>query len=180
VRHLLLTLSHVPTVDLDDFFVGIGDINSAFLPKLDPSTTVPVSDAAATAKSDSDDADAPNATDSASAQESPAGETSGGDDGTKDAMLTQNTLELEAQVEERPLAKKQEELRIEEAAESESDAAASAPASADPGQQEVPVALVKPDGEMKVKKEKHVRKALLRNDDFELQRVRVVRMNRCQ
>jgi len=66
-------------VSTDDFFVGIGDINSTFLPKVEP--LVPSSQLRQPAPTSN---------------------------GTSD--IEQNTQALEAQLEERPLAKKQEEL----------------------------------------------------------------------
>jgi RNA polymerase II subunit A-like phosphatase len=84
------------------------------------------------------------------------------------AMLTQNSLALEAQVEERPLAKKQEALL-------ESDGTGS-PAS--PEDQ----SSVHPKDHGKAaespKSEKASRKPLLKNDDVELQRVGAVCISR--
>lgn len=80
---------------------------------------------------------------------------------SKSEMITQNALALEAQVEERPLAKKQEQL------ESDDDAAEAAAAdedtSADPTHSDTP--------SEDHTKAKHHRKALLKNDDVELTRV---------
>src|ERR1700722_9551599 len=84
------------------------------------------------------------------------------------AMLTRNSLALEAQLEERPLAKKQEELQgastdakpSEEHGNVPSDAGAS-----DSGTHTT---------EDPAKVEKAPRKALLKNDDSELQRIRKV------
>jgi len=77
------------------------------------------------------------------------------------AMLTRNSIALEAQVEERPLAKKQEALL-------ESDGTGPA---ASPGDQ----SCAHPMGHGKAaeppKTEKVPRKALLKNDDVELRRV---------
>lgn len=85
----------------------------------------------------------------------------------KSEILKQNTMVLEAQVEERPLAKKQEALQEASAEGSQpSDAQA-----ADPG-------LNGSTGvsQEQVKKEKVAHKALLKNDDVELNRVRKVRV----
>ncbi len=89
----------------------------------------------------------------------------------KDEMLSQNTLALEAQVEERPLAKKQEELQEtakEEAAE-KAEHEASESVSAENG-------TAFPPPEQHEKREKPVQKALLKNDDNELNRVQQVRL----
>lgn len=77
------------------------------------------------------------------------------------AMLTRNSMALEAQVEERPLAKKQEALL-------ESDDTGSTALPGDPSSHH-------PKSDTKAaaspKAEKVPRKALLKNDDIELQRV---------
>ncbi|EIN13841.1 hypothetical protein PUNSTDRAFT_95201 [Punctularia strigosozonata HHB-11173 SS5] len=151
-----------------DFFVGIGDINSAFLPKLDPVAAVPVSETATAAKAEPAVADSGAVIDDSTTQETAEAD---GDATTKDEMLTQNTLALEAQVEERPLAKKQEELQSDETIESGVPLSTINFATADEGQPQGQ-SSAKEDGDVRVKKEKHVRKALLRNDDVELQRVR--------
>ena len=86
-------------------------------------------------------------------------------------MLSQNTLALEAQVEERPLAKKQEELQEtakEEAAEKAEHDASESP-SAENGGASTPL-------EQHEKREKPVQKALLKNDDSELDRIQQVRL----
>jgi RNA polymerase II subunit A-like phosphatase len=78
------------------------------------------------------------------------------------AMLTQNSLALEAQVEERPLAKKQEELQgipIRSKNCSYNDT------STDTEHIVAPTGNVDPE---------HPRKALLKNDDVELRRVGTV------
>jgi RNA polymerase II subunit A-like phosphatase len=77
------------------------------------------------------------------------------------AMLTRNSMALEAQVEERPLAKKQEALLG-----SDGTGSSTPPGDPSPGH---------PKSDMKAaespKAEKVPRKALLKNDDTELQRV---------
>jgi len=72
-------------------------------------------------------------------------------------MLTQNSLALEAQVEERPLAKKQEELQTA-SNESGRSTDQSTPSDA-------------PSSERVQERDASPRKALLKNDDTELKRV---------
>lgn len=80
-------------------------------------------------------------------------------------MVTQNNRVLEAQVEERPLAKKQEELQGE-----------STPSEADDGKPPLDTKGDKDDSKStSSRSEKGSRKALLKNDDLELQRVSKVR-----
>ncbi|KAJ7103031.1 hypothetical protein B0H15DRAFT_810663 [Mycena belliarum] len=149
-----------------DFFVGIGDINSAFLPKIEPLTpVVPPAAAVPQASPVTDPAmDSPPSADPAQVNPSlpaPASPLEAAKtELTEKAMLTQNTIALEAQVEERPLAKKQEELQV---------------ASADP-----PTAIGSQAASKDTKiaestvpaPEKPPRKAaLLKNDDHELQRL---------
>ncbi|KAF7359453.1 RNA polymerase II subunit A C-terminal domain phosphatase [Mycena sanguinolenta] len=146
-----------------DFFVGIGDINSAFLPKIEPLT--PVTPPAATSKaapatppaSDSPpSADPAQVNPSLPAPASPA--EAAQTELTKKALLTQNSIALEAQVEDRPLAKKQEELEVASDEAPSSSKGESSPAAAS----ETPAPPPK----------KHHRKAaLLKNDDNELQRL---------
>ena len=84
------------------------------------------------------------------------------------AMLTQNSLALEAQLEERPLAKKQEALQ---GASKDSKPSEEQPISG----QEIKEALDANAQEVHdtppFKVEKVLRKALLKNDDTELERV---------
>lgn len=86
------------------------------------------------------------------------------------AMLRQNTMALELQLEERPLAKRQELLQASEE-----------PTSAGPSleQVEIPPEDTKlpspPEDSQKHEEHKHERKALLKNDDHELVRVSKVR-----
>ncbi|KAI0931282.1 hypothetical protein AcW1_001269 [Taiwanofungus camphoratus] len=159
-----------------DFFIGIGDINSAFLPKLDPLTPVlPLSPSLATNTGPPTQGPSPQQ----AGQEAPSVLSVGPSPSTSDTTLSpadrmeiekseilkQNTMVLEAQVEERPLAKKQEALQEASAEGSQpSDAQA-----ADPG-------LNGSTGvsQEQVKKEKVARKALLKNDDVELNRVRKI------
>jgi RNA polymerase II subunit A-like phosphatase len=80
-------------------------------------------------------------------------------------MIARNSLALEAQVEERPLAKLQEELQ--EAANGQ--LASESPASSISGQGENTSKPSETPGE-----KHHHRKALLKNDDVELQRIKRV------
>ncbi|TFK41987.1 hypothetical protein BDQ12DRAFT_677487 [Crucibulum laeve] len=141
-----------------DFFVGIGDINSSFLPKIQPmtvSSTVPkpVPDKPSTSSEKS------------TPEEIEAAEK------VATAMLTQNNAALEAQLEQRPLAKKQEELQIAEGEkvqhekEKERTQTPEQPpeTSSDENKEETASPSPKP--------EKVARKALLKNDDYELDRV---------
>jgi RNA polymerase II subunit A-like phosphatase len=82
------------------------------------------------------------------------------------AMLTQNSLALEAQLEERPLAKKQEELVASAEAsfgEAQQTGAENKPA--------VDTKETEDGASTSSKSEKVARKALLKNDDLELERV---------
>lgn len=170
-----------PTLcDTDDFFVGIGDINSTFLPKLDPLASnvptgppppiaapgtispVPVSPQPSPAGPPSSVSSATLSTPPSTA--SIADETEGLG---KDEMVTRNTLALEAQMEERPLAKKQEELQEASAAQTNGQEVSSHVGMADSG--------VGGDA-AEVGKEKPARRALLKNDDVELERVKAVRV----
>ncbi|KAJ8596296.1 hypothetical protein M405DRAFT_757888 [Rhizopogon salebrosus TDB-379] len=138
-----------------DFFVGIGDINSAFLPKIEP--LAPTVSSPSPAKPPSP----PESDSAAASQPILTPEEREKSEMESKAMLTQNSLALEAQVEERPLAKKQEALL-------ESDGTG-LPAS--PEDQ----LSVHPKDHGKAaespKTEKVSRKPLLKNDDVELQRV---------
>ena len=80
-------------------------------------------------------------------------------------MITRNSLALEAQVEERPLAKLQEELQEAVNGELASETPASHSASSERENTSKPP---------ETPGEKHHRKALLKNDDTELQRVKGV------
>ncbi|RPD82230.1 hypothetical protein L226DRAFT_556142 [Lentinus tigrinus ALCF2SS1-7] len=169
-----------------DFFVGIGDINSTFLPKLQPlapvispppppttadpsgpEPTVSPPDADADADDDEDESDLED--DLVESSDNSPSNTQEDDVASleKDEMLNQNTLALEAQFEDRPLARKQEELQHESAeqAASENEEASSETVAPQNGDSS-------PAPEHK--KEKHVRKALLKNDDSELERVKKI------
>ena len=78
-------------------------------------------------------------------------------------MLTQNSLALEAQRDERPLAKKQEQLQDVPAMGAIPDAAV-----AQPG--------IEAANGQEAKSKRASAKALLKNDDRELERVRKVRV----
>ncbi|KAI0699349.1 hypothetical protein C8T65DRAFT_581279 [Cerioporus squamosus] len=157
-----------------DFFVGIGDINSAFLPKLqplapvippppppttaDPSGPEPTEPAPDADDDDDDDESDLEEEDLLESSDNSPSNTQEDDVASlqQDEMLNQNTLALEAQFEERPLAKKQEELQHE-----------TSPETAAPQNGDGP-------HNPEHKKEKPVRKALLKNDDSELERVKKI------
>ena len=79
-------------------------------------------------------------------------------------MIARNSLALEAQVEERPLAKLQEELQEAANGQLESESPESSTASQSEN-------TSKPS---EIPGEKHHRKALLKNDDVELRRIKRV------
>ncbi|KAJ7684787.1 hypothetical protein DFH06DRAFT_1073723 [Mycena polygramma] len=146
-----------------DFFVGIGDINSVFLPKLEPLTPATPPTAVASketppvAVSTPDpppSADPAQVTPSLPAPVPPAEAAQA--ELTEKAMLTQNTIALEAQVEERPLAKKQEQLEV---ALDEAPTPTQSPA------------VVSNEAPTPAPKKHHRKAALLKNDDNELQRL---------
>ncbi|KAJ7231472.1 hypothetical protein B0H12DRAFT_1146513 [Mycena haematopus] len=145
-----------------DFFVGIGDINSAFLPKIEPLTPVTPRPATApkAAPTSSPTPDAPPSADPAQINPSLPAPISSADAAqtalTEKALLTQNSIALEAQVEERPLAKKQEELEV---ASDEAPGASKGESSTTASKTPSPAP------------KKHHKAALLKNDDNELQRL---------
>ncbi|GBE77556.1 RNA polymerase II subunit A C-terminal domain phosphatase [Sparassis crispa] len=170
-----------------DFFVGIGDINSTFLPKLDslasaipsgPPPTPPkepsIEDATPTQGEEADlslsisSEEPPPISESVitSAEEPQADETS---DFVKNEILERNTMALEAQFEERPLAKKQEALQEEEEKEEAAQSAQSAQI-AEP--QPADAATSTPPAAPAPHHHHKERKPLLKNDDYELIRVR--------
>jgi RNA polymerase II subunit A C-terminal domain phosphatase len=169
----------VLTCIVDDFFVGIGDINSTFLPKLEPITvaTSPRSAKAMLQQGAANSQKLPFSsqttleTDNASTTTPlsttisvPLNEETERAQLAANAMLKENNLALEAQLEERPLAKKQEALQ-------EGDDAAHG------------LSQSKPAVGAQAMQEEHSphkhekRKALLKNDDYELERVAKVRPN---
>lgn len=173
-----------------EFFVGIGDINSSFLPKQVPIAALPP-DANRPASPPSDIA-SPGPTPPLSPFSSASTNSDTSEEELaeieKTEILARNADVLDAQLEERPLAKMQEELQeaedakeaaIEAAAEKESTPVVNGAAEAgtnghgDDGENaaEPPARLSTPP------KEKHTRKALLKNTDTELTRVQ--RVNTC-
>ncbi|KAG6915259.1 hypothetical protein DXG01_012444 [Tephrocybe rancida] len=163
-----------------DFYVGIGDINSTFLPKLEPLAPVmpsgpPPSTAAKLPASPGTDAHTSDALVDALSAPTPLmvpelapPPDSDSSDLTKTAMVTRNNLALEAQLEERPLAKKQEAL-------SEGDVPHEHHHHHHSEESLTPEPAPK---EEKAKEERSTtpgprpeRKALLKNDDYELDRV---------
>jgi len=164
---------------LDDFFVGIGDINSSFLPKLEPLTTATSQRPEIKGPPSQDDANAqklsmmsqttPPEAGLASATTSlsttipvPSNGEAERAQLAANAMLKQNNLALEAQLEERPLAKKQEALQ-------EGEAAAHEHTQHDTENKPVVGVQTKQEESSTHKHEK--RKALLKNDDHELERI---------
>lgn len=138
----------------DDFFVGIGDINSNFLPKIDPSTLASTPVAPTTPPSTSN---GPQASESTSNPEAVNGDTAG-----DSALLNESNAALDAQLEERPLAKKEKELQEHEEEEEEETEQTQIPDNA---------TASAPPSESNAHEHHHHRKALLKNDDTELQRV---------
>ncbi|KAG9314177.1 hypothetical protein JVU11DRAFT_4963 [Chiua virens] len=120
-----------------DFFVGIGDINSAFLPKVEPLAPAVHTPTIGKPAPSTSVVPPPSPDPLAQPEESECVENE------SKTLLTQNSLALEAQVEERPLAKKQEELQDAEPSVASKDSV----------------------------KTEYPRKALLKNDDVELRRV---------
>jgi RNA polymerase II subunit A-like phosphatase len=152
----------------DDFFIGIGDINSTFLPKVQ-SLTPQISENKESAPRSSDNgsptgSSSPSNVGDSTLVDSPSlpksSPTSSAELSTT-AMLTQNNLALEAQLEERPLAKKQEELQEASTENSEHTLAAVEKSDLDD----------KTANTETTKADKPVRKALLKNDDTELDRI---------
>lgn len=155
------------TLITDDFFVGIGDINSAFLPKINPLTAAvptPPIKAGSVKEGGVQPPASPASSETAVSEVSDSTLVDESDELMQKNMIDQNSLALEAQVEERPLAKKQEEL---EASPSEQTPAA-------PGAPVNPPSGPETRGGGTKKRNKAPPKALLRNDDFELHRVRNV------
>jgi len=183
--------AHIPntTVLVDDFFVGIGDINSAFLPKITPLTpsAVPSQPPQTSPNpinppphSTSPDPIPPTSSSEPEvSSETAIHETSPGlvgsddEDLEKRSMITRNSIALEAQLEERPLAKKQEELEEQEQKEEARDQSDGGVSENDGKEEEL--AELKADATLHPHPHKHTAKALLRNDDYELLRVKAVR-----
>ncbi|KAF8665249.1 hypothetical protein AX16_000271 [Volvariella volvacea WC 439] len=155
-----------------EFFVGIGDINSSFLPKVDPITGPIHSQPPAEAKDPPDlngsapasGSDSPSPTLVGSPTPSQPLDSSETEEDALEAKVTENVLALEAQLEERPLAKMQEALEAEEAnAENNEGSTVPGAASATSPKFELSGSSPAPA--------KSVRKPLLKNDDYELERV---------
>ncbi|EKM61406.1 uncharacterized protein PHACADRAFT_204575 [Phanerochaete carnosa HHB-10118-sp] len=154
-----------------EFFVGIGDINSAFLPKQVPLTplpqvaTTPGLPSTSSAASEPDTSVTPVPSD---VTEEELAEIE------KTEILARNADALDAQLEERPLAKMQEELQ--EAEDEDADGVdAEALESSSPtvnGDSPKPTNGAEADRSPTPHREKHHhRKALLKNTDTELVRV---------
>ncbi|KAI6120721.1 hypothetical protein EDD16DRAFT_1478109 [Pisolithus croceorrhizus] len=144
-----------------DFFVGIGDINSAFLPKVDPLGSAcydqkPQGKLAFVFHIASlGESVVPTVSPSPLSQPEEIEQA----ERECKAMLTRNSLALEAQVEERPLAKKQEELQTASNQTGETDS------------EKTPSESLSPPPSHDHSKSISPRKALLKNDDIELKRV---------
>lgn len=166
---------------IDDFFVGIGDINSAFLPKADPSSALlsPSTSSTATPTPPSTPPPPPPSSTPATSPETdtpPSPEVS-----SKDVLVAQNSAALESQIEARPLAKLQEEIDEAEGEgkEPEKEGVDTAKEAEKESQPQVESGGTQPAGvesdrtdSPKPKRAHH--KALLNNDDYELQRVQKV------
>lgn len=93
----------------------------------------------------------------------------------KSEILSRNADELDAQLEERPLAKKQEELQeAEEAEEARRESSTPEPAPIVNGEEPKAANGVEEPRAPTPSREKHTRKALLKNTDTELIRVQRV------
>ena len=162
-----IILSHVAVFlnfGIDDFFVGIGDINSSFLPKIESLTPAipaqpPGKDLDTISNGDSSRNPAIRSNSAIVVDESVATSSTTSEEEITEqenkAMLTRNNAALDAQLEERPLAKKQEELQEHDDAQQTSTSACVKEPSPKPG--------------------KLPKKALLKNDDHELERIGKVR-----
>ncbi|KAH9486412.1 RNA polymerase II subunit A C-terminal domain phosphatase [Psilocybe cubensis] len=152
----------------NDFFVGIGDINSSFLPKIEPLTPVlNVPQATPTASiNGSSTSPIPNNNANPVTPDVPTTVAADGEiSELENAMFTQNNAALDAQLEERPLAKKEKELQEHEIQEQQA-------AEKTPTPPETPASVEKlPTPTPSPKPEKMHKKALLKNDDYELERI---------
>lgn len=170
----------------DDFFVGIGDINSTFLPKLNglgalpgPKTPDPQLSSPPSGSSSSSPSTPPSSSPQPSAPneitlvEVPRPPDEAAKQAEQDTLLTQNTLILEAQLEERPLAKLQEELSEKGSVNGDTDTAPPSPV-LDGEQLAASAGSPTPVNEGNTPKERPPRKALLTNNDSELTRIQVV------
>ncbi|KAF5392414.1 hypothetical protein D9757_002308 [Collybiopsis confluens] len=146
-----------------DFFVGIGDINSTFLPKVEPltvsspSNTPPLLAASSNVTPEADRT--PEEVEQSEAE--------------KSAMLSKNSETLNVQVNERPLAKKQEELKQSANAKDPSQSEVtpapqvSSKEEKEPDEKTPGIKPISTDAQVN----KTPRKALLKDDDTELFRV---------
>ncbi|KAJ3750888.1 hypothetical protein DFH05DRAFT_1519055 [Lentinula detonsa] len=165
-----------------DFFVGIGDINSTFLPKVEPLTvSAPPSSASA-------EVSTPASTLAISESSPTPEEVERSEEETK-TMLSRNSETLNAQVQERPLAKMQEELKqfpvaegrplqsLSERPETEEERVGTTGTEKEKKDADKEMKtegeLDKPNAESKQlsKPEQPSRRALLENNDLELRRV---------
>ncbi|KAF8203863.1 hypothetical protein BJ912DRAFT_941247, partial [Pholiota molesta] len=137
-----------------DFFIGIGDINSSFLPKIEPLT--PTVSGPSPSSSKADGAKAAGVDTSPITPPTPAEEEAARLQTT--AMLTQNNAALDAQLEERPLARKEKELQENKSQEEQQPEQTTS---------EITPVVKEPSP----KPEKIHKKALLKNDDYELIRI---------
>ncbi|KAF6754350.1 hypothetical protein DFP72DRAFT_1170471 [Ephemerocybe angulata] len=147
-----------------DFFVGIGDINSTFLPKLDPSTVTaapppPAAEVKLPAAAPDGALASPTNSSDASPPSPGVGDANATGTSAENVLMVANNAALDAQLEERPLAKKEKELQ-----EHEEEDAKSTPS---PAPSPSPASPPTPEDKL----EHPHRKALLKNDDTELQRV---------
>ncbi|PPQ79874.1 hypothetical protein CVT25_002930 [Psilocybe cyanescens] len=154
-----------------DFFVGIGDINSSFLPKIEPLTpsvlNMPTPTSVASINGTTNVSTLESNANPIDADTSSTVPTIAPDEEITEletAMFTQNNAALDAQLEERPLAKKEKELQEHEI--QEQQGAEQAPAEETSASAEnLPTPTPSP------KPEKTHKKALLKNDDYELDRI---------
>ncbi|KDR85564.1 hypothetical protein GALMADRAFT_234505 [Galerina marginata CBS 339.88] len=170
-----------------DFFIGIGDINSSFLPKVEPLTPTMPTPNPSPSTPHAAKADSINGSPVPSSPSTHLGADIGIDsittpatlpgiageaetaDAETTAMLTQNNAALDAQLEERPLAKKEKELQAHEVEILEHQHAEEVAAAA--VEVASPAATATNVKEPSPKPEKVHKKALLKNDDYELDRI---------
>ncbi|KAF9074970.1 hypothetical protein BDP27DRAFT_1381023 [Rhodocollybia butyracea] len=146
-----------------DFFVGIGDINSTFLPKVAPLT--PPSTPHTASKPE------PPVT----PENDPTPEELERSEAEQKEMLSKNSETLNAQVQERPLAKMQEELKQSISAEDSSTIEPIAAPQNSDEEEAQPEEEKTSDSDAPIKESlkqgKMPQKALLKNDDIELFRL---------
>lgn len=193
VRKIPTILRHVSMMStLDDFFVGIGDINSAHLPKLPDPTVTPssivmnstisrlpsssVSPSSTTVLSPRSGSDLNQPSPDVEAADEAAIATS---DATNRVLSRAQSRVIEAVVEERPLARMQEQLDHENDAE---EAVGSSPTRKENGEQDKDAISTSENGTDHVSggavatklKSKTRHKMLLHNVDQELSRISAV------